>query len=88
MDELTLILNAAEKRLQFILLQDEILLHAEESEPQKNGTDPLLSHINHACRQLGTQPDRIKKNRRNSRSRKFHGHTPYRRHCGGVLPRQ
>lgn len=35
MDELTLILNAAEKRLQFILLQDEILLHAEESEPQK-----------------------------------------------------
>ncbi len=61
MDELTLILNAAEKRLQFILLQDEILLHAEESEPQKNGTDPLLSHINHACRQLGTHPNRIKK---------------------------
>lgn len=87
MDELTLILNAAEKRLQFILLQDEILLHAEESEPQKNGTDPLLSHINHACRQLGTHPNRIKKIAATAVP-EFHGHTPYRRHCGGVLPRQ
>lgn len=61
MDELTLILNASEKRLQFVLLQEDILLHAEESEPQKNGSDTLLPHIRQICGQLGTHPNRIKK---------------------------
>lgn len=61
MDELTLILNASEKRLQFVLLQEDILLHAEESEPQKNGSDTLLPHIKQICRQLGTHPSSIKR---------------------------
>lgn len=61
MDELTLLLNASEKRLQFVLLQEDVLLHAEESEPQKNGSDTLLPHIKQICRQLGTHPSRIKK---------------------------
>lgn len=61
MDELTLILNASEKRLQFVLLQEDILLHAEENEPQKNGSDTLLPHIKQICQQLGTHPSRIKK---------------------------
>lgn len=61
MDELTLLLNASEKRLQFVLLQEDILLHAEESEPQKNGADTLLPHIKQICRQLNTHPSRIKK---------------------------
>lgn len=61
MDELTLLLNASEKRLQFVLLQEGILLHAEESEPQKNGSDTLLPHIKQICRQLGTHPGSIKK---------------------------
>lgn len=61
MDELTLILNASEKRLQFILLQDNILMHAEESEPQKNGADSLLPHIKQICEQLGFNPSQIKK---------------------------
>lgn len=61
MDELTLILNASEKRLQFVLLQEDILLHAEESEPQKNGSDTLLPHIKQICGQVGTHPSQIKK---------------------------
>lgn len=61
MDELTLILNASEKRLQFVLLQDTILLHAEESEPQKNGADTLLPHIKQSCEQLGFKPSQITK---------------------------
>ena len=61
MDELTLILNASEKRLQFALLQDMLLLHAEESETQKNGADTLLPHIKQICEQLGLSPSGIKK---------------------------
>lgn len=61
MDELTLILNASEKRLQFALMQDNILLHAEESEPQKNGADTLLPHIKQICGQLNFCPSQIKK---------------------------
>lgn len=61
MDGLTLLLNASEKRLQFVLLQEDILLHAEESEPQKNGADCLLPHIKQICQQLGTHPSQIKK---------------------------
>lgn len=61
MDGLTLILNASEKRLQFALLQEGILLHAEESEPQKNGSDTLLPHLKQICGQLGTHPSHIKK---------------------------
>lgn len=53
MEELTLILNAAEKRLQFVLLEGETLLHAEECEPQKNGADNLLPQLDKACRSLG-----------------------------------
>lgn len=61
MDELTLILNASEKRLQFALMQDALLLHAEESEPQKNGADCLLPHIKQSCEQLGFSPSQITK---------------------------
>ena len=61
MDELTLLLNASEKCLQFVLLQEDILLHAEESEPQKNGADCLLPHIKQICQQLGTHPGHIKR---------------------------
>lgn len=61
MEELTLILNASEKRLQFLLLQDNQLLYAEESEPQKNGSDCLLPHIKNACGELGFLPSQIKK---------------------------
>lgn len=61
MAELTLILNACEKRMQFVLLQDETFLCAEESEPQKNGTDSLLPHIRHACAAFGFKMADIKK---------------------------
>lgn len=61
MEELTLVLNASEKRLQFLLLQDDMLLHAEESEPQKNGSDSLLPNIKKACAELGFAPSQIKK---------------------------
>lgn len=61
MDELTLVLNASEKRLQFALMQDTILLHAEESEPQKNGADTLLPHIKQICEQFSLSPSQIKK---------------------------
>lgn len=59
MEDLTLILNAAEKRLQFLLLQENTLLYAEESEPQKNGADSLLPHLDTACRELGFTPAMI-----------------------------
>lgn len=61
MEELTLVLNASEKRLQFLLLQGDLLLCAEESEPQKNGSDCLLPHIKNACTELGFFPSQIKK---------------------------
>ncbi len=61
MEEIILILNACEKRVQFILMEDETLLLAEETEPQKGGTDNLLLSIQNACQKVSISPKQIKK---------------------------
>ena len=61
MEEITLILNACEKRIQFILLEDTTFLFAEETEPQKGGTDNLILSIQNACKTLSLLPQQIKK---------------------------
>lgn len=61
MEEITLILNACEKRIQFILLENTAFLLAEETEPQKGGTDNLILSIQNACQKLSLETKNIKK---------------------------
>ncbi len=53
MQELYLVLNAAEKRVQFLLADVERILYAEEYYPQKNGTDDMFVAIERACKKTG-----------------------------------
>lgn len=50
---LSLILNAAERRVQFLFVKDKDFLYAEEFAPKQGGTDLLITHIQAACKKIG-----------------------------------
>ena len=59
MQELTLILNTAEKRIQFAFCQGGALLCAEDWLAQRGGTELLAPALRDACTRLGTTPASI-----------------------------
>ena len=50
--QLILTLNAAEKRIQFLLSNEQGILYAEDFAPQKGGTEFLVLAIHNACKKL------------------------------------
>ena len=61
MDELTLILNTAEKRIQFLLCQGGIPLCAEDWLARRGGTELLTPALGDACARLGLRPCGIRR---------------------------
>ena len=59
MNELTLILNTAEKRIQFLLCRGGSLLCAQDWLAQRGGTELLAPAIHEACARLGVLPSDI-----------------------------
>ncbi len=54
-----LVLNAAEKQIQFIIANDEKLLYQYEYNSPKNGMDSLFSLLAKACEQIEINPNQI-----------------------------
>jgi len=61
MQELTLILNTAEKRIQFLLVRGESLLCAQDWLAQRGGTELLAPALREACSRLGVKPADIRR---------------------------
>lgn len=61
MEDVTLVLNTAEKRIQFLLCQGGKLLCAEDWLAQRGGTELLTPAIKEACTRLGLLPSAIRR---------------------------
>lgn len=61
MQELTLILNTAEKHIQFVLCADHTLLCAQDWLAQRGGTELLAPALHDACRRMGYSPSYIRR---------------------------
>ena len=61
MRELTLILNTAEKRVQFALCENGLLLCAQDWLAQRGGTELLAPALREACSRLGVTPAAIRR---------------------------
>ena len=61
MRELTLILNTAEKRVQFALCENGAMLCGEDWLAQRGGTELLAPALREACTRLGTSPAAIRR---------------------------
>lgn len=61
MRELTLILNTAEKRVQFALCENGALLCGQNWLAQRGGTELLAPALREACSRLGTAPAAIRR---------------------------
>ncbi|MGN1038304.1 MAG: tRNA (adenosine(37)-N6)-threonylcarbamoyltransferase complex dimerization subunit type 1 TsaB [Mailhella sp.] len=61
MRELTLLLNTAEKRIQFALCEDGAVLCGEDWLAQRGGTELLAPALRKACTALGTEPETIRR---------------------------
>ncbi len=61
MEELTLVLNTVEKRVQFLLCQEGKLLCAEDWLAQRGGVEILAPALGEACTRLGRRPSNIRR---------------------------
>ena len=61
MRELTLILNTAEKRVQFALCENGAMLCGEDWLAQRGGTELLAPALREACARLGVTPSAIRR---------------------------
>ena len=61
MRELTLILNTAEKRVQFALCENGAMLCGEDWLAQRGGTELRAPALREACTRLGTSPAAIRR---------------------------
>ncbi len=59
MSKIYLALNAAEKRIQLIIGNEQEMLYGQDYVPQKNGTDTLFYFLQMACEQINIEPANI-----------------------------
>ncbi len=59
MNELTLVLNTVERRIQFLLCRGDVLLCAQDWLALRGGTELLAPSIHEACSRIGVHPNMI-----------------------------